>query len=436
MSITHAFQRRWAQRAKEAWRELEEDLGLKTNRSLERSMVALEDAVSTLSGQLRQAKWQGDELYALCPFHDDRHVGSFSVNRTGAYYCFVCGAQGGIHKLMHRLGVKDQEVHEMLRGVDFDLLAESGVSVTEDVQEMKVIPEGVLAGFDLLPRRLIEKGHSPQLLERLDIRLDFDRMRILFPVRRSTGEIVAIQSRGISEDPGQIRWKFYKKELQEILSPEIIQLYGLENYEPPRKTVFFNEHNVFMSMISGRTSRPLVITEGPGHCLRVIATGFPGIACFGTQLGSGQRIRLTETLLRVMEMTRQRPSVIIATDGDRPGRLSAAKIALDLVGRCDVSIARIPKGHDPEDLSVKELRSLLMEAPAFVDVLREPSEDGRIIQELVEEVNSKRELERRRRKKKADWIERQKKEAAEQGQKGMGTIVEHRARHRQQSTEK
>jgi DNA primase len=32
----------------------------------------------------------------LCPFHEDRHRGSFRINLdTGAYCCFACGAKGG-----------------------------------------------------------------------------------------------------------------------------------------------------------------------------------------------------------------------------------------------------------------------------------------------------------------------------------------------------
>lgn len=32
----------------------------------------------------------------LCPFHSDKHAGSFRVNlETGAFTCFSCGAKGG-----------------------------------------------------------------------------------------------------------------------------------------------------------------------------------------------------------------------------------------------------------------------------------------------------------------------------------------------------
>ena len=31
-----------------------------------------------------------------CPFHNDKHVGSFHINtKTGAFKCFSCGASGG-----------------------------------------------------------------------------------------------------------------------------------------------------------------------------------------------------------------------------------------------------------------------------------------------------------------------------------------------------
>jgi len=40
-------------------------------------------------------KRRRNELSYLCPFHNDRRIGSFSVNiLTGRYHCFSCGAKG------------------------------------------------------------------------------------------------------------------------------------------------------------------------------------------------------------------------------------------------------------------------------------------------------------------------------------------------------
>ena len=51
-------------------------------------------------------KWpdHNGEYWPLCPFHDDKHAGSFSVSRKG-YNCFSCGAKGGLNKLAEHLGV-------------------------------------------------------------------------------------------------------------------------------------------------------------------------------------------------------------------------------------------------------------------------------------------------------------------------------------------
>jgi DNA primase len=50
-----------------------------------------------LNGQLGKATkggWHGWD--GLCPFHNDRKAGSFSVNtQTGAFKCFSCGTSGG-----------------------------------------------------------------------------------------------------------------------------------------------------------------------------------------------------------------------------------------------------------------------------------------------------------------------------------------------------
>lgn len=38
------------------------------------------------------------EYHALCPYHADRHFGSFSFSERG-YYCFACGAKGSLRAL-------------------------------------------------------------------------------------------------------------------------------------------------------------------------------------------------------------------------------------------------------------------------------------------------------------------------------------------------
>lgn len=349
------------------------------------AMRSVLDRVSTLLGSTRTKQ---DELYALCPFHEDRlgkadrSIGSFSVNtRTGNFYCWSCGAQGGIRRLVRQLGINDIEANRLLKAVDegvLSLLIEQTTSARRDeVQEMKVLPEGLIAPFrEFYPRLMLERGHPQRILDALEVGLDVHRLRVTFPIRKITGELVAVQSRTVDESGNSLRWKFYRREIFDDLPDETIVEYGLEDYEPPRRTVFFNEHNVLAAMWAGRLNAPIVLTEGPGHALRALTCGFPAIASFGTQLGSGQKPRLIEVLKRVALKNDEKPTIIIATDGDEPGRVSALRAAMDIGRVADARIAQIPAGKDPEDLTPPQLRPIIESALTLREYMELTGPDG------------------------------------------------------------
>ena len=58
-------------------------------------------AALTELGVTDGAKGAADELFILCPYHDDRTIGSFSINlRTGLNSCFSCRQGGSFHKFL------------------------------------------------------------------------------------------------------------------------------------------------------------------------------------------------------------------------------------------------------------------------------------------------------------------------------------------------
>lgn len=67
----------------------------------------------------------GDTYTCLCPFHDDRHEGSFMVSQKKNYYrCFSCGAHGSsVDFLMYNQGMKFTDAVKWL-GVKYGLLHE------------------------------------------------------------------------------------------------------------------------------------------------------------------------------------------------------------------------------------------------------------------------------------------------------------------------
>lgn len=52
-------------------------------------------------GVIADAKVSGGEAYVLCPYHDDRSIGSFAISlETGLNYCFACGNGGSFHRYL------------------------------------------------------------------------------------------------------------------------------------------------------------------------------------------------------------------------------------------------------------------------------------------------------------------------------------------------
>ena len=53
--------------------------------------------IEEVVGDFIDLKKKGVRYLGLCPFHDDRHIGSFVVYPKGnCYKCFKCGAKGGV----------------------------------------------------------------------------------------------------------------------------------------------------------------------------------------------------------------------------------------------------------------------------------------------------------------------------------------------------
>ena len=66
-------------------------------------------------GDVPPARWpdRKGEYWPLCPFHADRHTGSFTVSEHG-YTCFSCQAKGGLVQLARRLDIDLKSVSPSL----------------------------------------------------------------------------------------------------------------------------------------------------------------------------------------------------------------------------------------------------------------------------------------------------------------------------------
>lgn len=136
----------------------------------ERKIKEAADIVDVL-GDFYTLQKRGVNYYCLCPFHEDRHIGSFVINpRTNTCHCFSCG-QGGdaIAFLMrHERLTYPDALRWLARKYSIDIPADEGKASE---------------AFKHLPRP--SKPHAPQpMLPLLELPLSYVKARM--DTRRDT----------------------------------------------------------------------------------------------------------------------------------------------------------------------------------------------------------------------------------------------------------
>jgi 5S rRNA maturation endonuclease (ribonuclease M5) len=151
----------------------------------------------------------------------------------------------------------------------------------------------------------------------------FLRHRIVFPIHDSEGQLVAYAGRSI--DGSEPRYLF-----------------------PPsfrKSQVVFNFHRAV-----GCPAGCAVVVEGFFDCLRVHQAGYRNVvALMGINLSEVQE----ETLLRRFR------ELVLMLDGDETGRRASRQLAARLLGKVSLSVAAVPSGSQPDQLSIEEIDRIL-----------------------------------------------------------------------------
>ena len=323
--------------------------------------------------QRKSNQGKGD-LWAPCPFHQEKTASFHVDDRKGYYYCFGCHAKGDAISF-----VRETENVDFMEAVKI-LAAEAGMPMPERdpqaqqkadkrTQLVEVMEQAVqfhrlqlqtgaaAAARDYLERRGLspevqarwEIGFAPAntgALEHLsgkgvDAKLIIDaglaaesdrgsglynrfRDRIMFPIRDARGRAIGFGGRAM--DPNHPA-KYYN-------SPETALFdkgRSLFNHGPAREA-------------AGK-GKPLIVAEG---YMDVIALSEAGFTATVAPLGTA----ITEDQLRLLWRMADEP--IIALDGDTAGLRAAMRvidIALPLLeaGK-SLRFALMPEGMDPDDL--------------------------------------------------------------------------------------
>ena len=332
-------------------------------------------------------KRRGRNYFGLCPFHQEK-TPSFSVAPDkGIYHCFGCGAGGNaINFIMEHEKLSFVEsVKSLGERYGIEIHYEEGAGSSEFFSGLYEIPEkaadlyhGVLfsergtAALSYLNERgltnetlkLFRVGFAPEsdnilintcrgiyseeILEKSGLFnkgqtgfFDRFRSRIMFPIAKASGKIIAFGGRIFSiDDPAK-----YLNSPETPLYKKSDILYGMDKTK---------------SKI--RDERHAVLVEGYTDLLQIYQSGIKNVvAVSGTAL----------TQNHVNQLGKFTKKVSVLYDGDEAGIRAAVRAGYILLrGSVEAAMVEIPDGMDPDDwvksegseplqLAIKNAKSLL-----------------------------------------------------------------------------
>jgi len=347
------------------------------------------------------------DMWASCPFHQEKSASFHVDDRKGYYYCFGCHAKGdaisfvretenlgfmeAIELLAREAGLpmpardpqaqqkadrRSQLVEVMEQAVQYyRLQLKTGAAAgARDYLAGRALNEAAQDRWDIgfapdarqgLYRHLTGKGVSPELIvdAGLAARPDdggapYDRFRgrIIFPIRDAQGRAIALGGRAM--DPNA-RAKYLNSPETDLFDKGR----SLYNHRPAREA-------------AGK-GQVLVVAEG---YMDVIALAEAGFAATVAPLGTA----ITEDQLHLM--WRIAPEPVIALDGDTAGLRAAMRlidVALPLLeaGR-SLRFCVMPPGQDPDDViragGAGAMQALLDQAQPLVRLLWRRETEGKV----------------------------------------------------------
>jgi DNA primase len=373
-----------------------------------RSRISLSQVVGRkVMWDMRKSNQGKGDMWAPCPFHQEKSASFHVDDRKGYYYCFGCHAKGDALSF-----VRETENVGFMEAVEI-LAREAGMQMpARDPQaqqkadrrtQLVEVMEQAAQFFTLQLRTgaagparayLTKRGLKPDALERFGIGFapdgwqglwdhltakgvteelilaaglakpsstgkrpyDVFRNRIMFPIRDPRGRCIAFGGRAM--DPND-NAKYLNSPDTELFDKGRT----LYNHAPAREA-------------AGK-GQPLIVAEGYMDVIALSEAGFTAsVAALGTAV--------TDTHLQLL--WRIAPEPILALDGDRAGINAAMRvidIALPLLeAGQSLRFAVMPEGKDPDDLirasGAGAMQTLLDQAVPMVDLLWRRETEGQV----------------------------------------------------------
>lgn len=285
-------------------------------------MTTLSDYLRELidSLDIKDYRIKGNEIWTLCPNpnHDDKHIGSFSINlQNGKSYCFSCGYTDYVMQMLRAKNIGFSEAARIWNSVK-----------AEDTSDIRV-PEPPVPDWTVKQYRqygispfAVERVGNIAILQQYDVASTVDGLPIFF----------------VKDWGGSVRGIWVRDGRYYLIGPENSKrdgwLFGMDQ-EP-------TEINV--------------LTEGFFDSIHIKKeTGFRGMCGMGTYLSPKQLGNL-----------RKIPNLYIMMDGDEAGKKARYKLWSSLHS----STARFCGGYkgDPDEMDQSKLLEVISKAKTWSEM--------------------------------------------------------------------
>ncbi len=322
-------------------------------------------------------KRKGQNLWACCPFHDEK-TPSFSVSPAkGIYKCFGCGKAGdaiefikeveGLNYIQamgylgKKYGIQIDEEEDTPEEIERQSLRESlfivlgfakdyfhnlllnhteGQSIGLSYFKERGYNQQVIKDFELgysldqwsgLLQEALKKGYTQQTLVAAGLAIEkeeraYDRFRgrVIFPIHNITGKVIAFGARTLKSDQGA----------KYINSPE---------------TEVYQKSKVLYGLTQGRNAirqnDTCYLVEGYTDVISMHLSGVPNVV-------SSSGTSLTEDQIKLIK--RYSNNITVLFDGDSAGIKAALRgIDMILTSGANVRVVEFPEGEDPDSYAQK-----------------------------------------------------------------------------------
>ena len=332
--------------------------------------------LSEVIGRRIPIKKHGREYQALCPFHNEKSP-SFTINdEKGFFHCFGCSAHGDAIEFIkryerltypetiealareagiplprvtpeeHRRAETEKTLHDVMEATcqwfERQLMAPDGAIARDYLEKRGLKPETIRlfrAGYapeerTALHQYLNKAGFSRVLQAEAGVIIvpdsgtPYDRFRgrVMFPIRSSSGKVIAFGGRLIGSDSSNKSLPKYLNSPETPLFKKGEVLYNLDLAKRP-----------------AREANMAVVMEG---YMDVVSTAQAGVHYALATLGTA----VTPEHLRLLWQLAKEP--VVCLDGDAAGQramMRAAEVALPLLKPgYSLRFAILPSGEDPD----------------------------------------------------------------------------------------